>query len=301
MIRVITDSVSSIPKDDEHQKYMEVLTLYVNRDGREYEDQTMDIDAFYADIYDMLDNVPTSSQPSAEAFENAFEEAAAAGDQVLGVFISSGMSGSFEGAVRAARAAKARHPEFEYAIVDSTSCGGDEGMAVLDAVDAVREGRSLAHAAQATLLGVQASRFLFTPESLTFLKAGGRIGNAAALLGNLIQLTPVLTVHDTVTTTLAKVRTRPKALKRIMQQLNDDIEHCGGLKRIVVHYIGSKKPAIEWAKDVIEPFVGHAVDVIPVSPVIGVHVGPAIGIAYECNLPVPGKVTGNVQQYLCTH
>lgn len=301
MIRVITDSVASIPKDDSHQDELQMLTLYVNRDGQEYEDLTMDVDRFYADIYDMLDDIPTSSQPSVQSFERAFEDAAQAGDQVLGVFISTGLSGCYEGAMRAARSVKARHPDFEYALVDSTSCGGDEGLPVLDAVDAVREGRSLSHAAQAVLLGVQSTRFLFTPESLTFLKAGGRIGNAAALLGNLMQLVPVLTVRDTITTTLAKVRTRPKALKRIMQQLSDDIEHCGGLKRIVVHYIGSKAPAVEWAKTAIEPLVGHDVDVIPVSPVIGVHVGPAIGIAYECNLPLSGKITGNVQQYLCTH
>lgn len=301
MIRVITDSVASIPKDDSHQDELQMLTLYVNRDGQEYEDLTMDVDRFYADIYDMLDDIPTSSQPSVQSFERAFEDAAQAGDQVLGVFISTGLSGCYEGAMRAARSVKARHPDFEYALVDSTSCGGDEGLPVLDAVDAVREGRSLSHAAQAVLLGVQSTRFLFTPESLTFLKAGGRIGNAAALLGNLMQLVPVLTVRDTITTTLAKVRTRPKALKRIMQQLSDDIEHCGGLKRIVVHYIGSKAPAVEWAKTAIEPLVGHDVDVIPVSSVIGVHVGPAIGIAYECNLPLSGKITGNVQQYLCTH
>lgn len=301
MIRVVTDSVASIPRSIAESGNLEVLTLYVNRDGREYEDATMDVDAFYRDIYDMIDDIPTSSQPSAEAFERTFEEAAVAGDQVLGIFISTGLSGCYDGALRAARAVKARHLDFDYALIDSTSCGGDEGLPVLDAMDAVAAGRSLPHAAQATLLGVQCSRFLFTTESLAFLKAGGRIGNAAALLGNLVQLSPVFTVRDTLTTALAKVRTRPKALKRIIEQLNSDIEQCGGLKRLVVHYIGDKTPAVTWAHEVIEPLVGFAVDILPVSPVIGVHVGPAIGIAYECNRPVPGKITGNVQQYLCTH
>ena len=60
---------------------------------------------------------------------------------------------------------------------------------------------------------------------------------------------------------------------------------------MVVHYIGSAAPAIKWAREAIEPVVGHAVEVLPVSPVIGVHVGPAVGIAYECERPVPGKLT----------
>jgi DegV family protein with EDD domain len=299
MIRVITDSVASIPKGIAESDGLQVLTLYVNREGHEYEDAKMDVDEFYRDIYDMIDDIPTSSQPSAEAFERAFEDAANAGDQVLGIFISTGLSGCYNGALRAIRSVAARHAGFQYALIDSTSCGGDEGLPVLDAVDAVAEGCTLAEAAQKTLRGVQSSRFLFTTESLAFLKAGGRIGNAAALLGNLIQLAPVFTVHDTLTTALAKVRTRPKALKRIVEQLGDDIEQCGGLKRIVVHYIGDKTPAVKWAHDVIEPFVGFAVEVLPVSPVIGCHVGPAIGIAYECFEPVPGKITGNPQQYLC--
>jgi len=299
MIRVITDSVASIPRGEVERHQLEVLTLYVNREGREYEDLNMDVDEFYADIYDMIDNIPTSSQPSAQAFEDSFEDAAVAGDEVLGVFISTGLSGCFEGALRAARAVAARYPGFRYALVDSTSCGGDEGLPVLDGAEAVKAGSSLERAAQAVLHGVQSTRFLFTTESLAFLKAGGRIGNAAALLGDVIHLTPVFTVRDTFTTALAKVRTRPKALKRIMQQLDEDVKLCGGLKRIVVHYIGDKAPAIEWAKSTIEPFVGRSVEILPVSPVIGVHVGPAIGIAYECHQPVPKKVTGNVQQYLC--
>ena len=63
----------------------------------------------------------------------------------------------------------------------------------------------------------------------------------------------------------------------------EDIDACG-LKRVVVHYIGSAAPAIKWAREAIEPVVGHAVEVLPVSPVIGVHVGP-------CERPVPGKLT----------
>lgn len=128
---------------------------------------------------------------------------------------------------------------------------------------------------------MESTRFLFTPETLTFLQKGGRIGGAAALLGNLIQLSPVLTVRDGQATTLAKVRTRKKALDKIVQTFKADVE-AYGLKRVMVHYIGDKNPAVAWAREVIEPLVGHAVDVLPVSPVIGLHVGPAVGIAYEC-------------------
>ena len=292
MIKILTDSVASIPADAAREAGIDVITLYVNRDGRE-------LAAFYADIYDMVDNIPTSSQPSQAALEAVFEEAAQAGDEVLGVFISTGLSGAYEGAVRAARAVAARNIGFSYALVDSSSCGYDEAWPVFDAVAARAAGEDLEGCTRAVLKGIESTRFLFTPETLTFLQKGGRIGNAAALLGNLIQLSPVLTVSDGKATTLAKVRTRKKALEKILATFKDDVEKHG-LKNVVVHYIGDKTPAVAWAHEVVEPLLGRTVPVLPVSPVIGLHVGPAVGIAYECASALAGKLTAPVQARLCT-
>ena len=96
MIRIVTDSTASIPNDVAQENNIEVVSLYLNYQGREYEDATMDIDAFYKDIYDMIDDIPTSSQPSPSVFEKVFEQAAAAGDDVLGIFMSADMSGTVD-------------------------------------------------------------------------------------------------------------------------------------------------------------------------------------------------------------
>lgn len=76
MIKILTDSVASIPADVAREAGIDVVTLFVNREGCEYADSEMDLDAFYADIYDMVDNIPTSSQPSQHTLETVFEEAA---------------------------------------------------------------------------------------------------------------------------------------------------------------------------------------------------------------------------------
>ena len=290
MIRIVTDSTASIPREMARENDIEVVTLYLNYDGVEYEDAEMDVDAFYEDIREMVNNIPTSSQPSQARFEDVFERAAAAGDEVLGIFMSSRMSGTVEGALKAARSVAGRFSDLKFRIVDSTSNSFDEAWAVLAAAKGRDLGCTLDQCVNLALESVRSSRYLFTPESLRFLKAGGRIGNAAALLGAILKLCPIFTVYDGETTTFAKVRTQKKALSTIAAKLQEDVAEYG-LKNAIVHYIGSSDEARRWAREVIEPICGQAVDVVPVSPVIGLHVGPAVGISYECAMPIAGKLS----------
>ena len=299
MIRILTDSACDILPAEAQQLGVTVIPLNVTlEDGSILRDGIdMTPTEYYAHLASCR-KLPTTSQPSPELFERFYQDAAAAGDEVLGIFISSELSGTYEGAVRAARAVKARNIDFTYVIVDSTSCGYDEAWPVFDAVAARDAGEDLAGCAAAALRGIESTRFLFTPETLTFLQRGGRIGNAAALLGNLIQLSPVLTVSDGKADTFAKVRTRKKALDRIVTEFKKDVEQHG-LKHVVVHYIGDKAPAVAWAREVVEPLIGRTVSVLPVSPVIGLHVGPAVGLAYECASALAGKISGPVQARAC--
>lgn len=290
-IQIITDSVARVPAEVARERGIEVTSLFVRHGADEHREADMDVERFYQGIAGMIDDIPTSSQPSQHELESMFEKAAQAGRAVLGVFLSSRLSGTFDGAVRAARTVKSRNLGFECTLVDSASACSDEGFAVLDACDARDAGGTLKDCVAAAVHSVKSSRFLFTPESLAFLKAGGRIGSVSALLGSLVKITPVLTVADGVPVTFAKVRTTKRALDKIVDTLKDDMARCGGLKRIVVHYIGEKAPAAAWARDVIEPLVGREVPVHPASPVIGVHVGPAMGVAYECMEAVAGKLT----------
>ena len=117
-------------------------------------------------------------------------------------------------------------------------------------------------------------------------------------MGNLVQLAPVLTVRDGSPVTFAKVRTRKKALDKIVAAMKADIEDHG-LRDVVVHYIGDKAPAVKWAHEVIEPMLGRKVSVLPVSPVVGLHVGPAVGVAYECAHAISGKLTGSKAALTC--
>lgn len=292
MIRIVTDSTASIPHDIAVSKGVDMVTLYLNRNGVEYEDATMDIDSFYQDIYSMIDDIPKSSQPSQLKMEKTFESIALAGDELVGIFMSSKMSGTVENALRAAKSVANRDANFKYRIIDSLSNCYDEAWAVLAAATSRDSGCTLDQCCDAAIKSASSSRWLFAPESLRFLKAGGRIGNASALLGNLMKLCPIFTVRDGLTTTFSKVRTQKKALVTMANKVESDIKSYG-LKNIVVHYIGSSDEARRWAHEVIEPMAHMDVQVLPVSPVIGLHVGPAIGVVYECLEALPGKFTVN--------
>lgn len=293
MLRIITDSTASIPREMAKANNIEVVSMYLNRDGVEYVDATMDVEAFYRDIYAMVDNIPTSSQPTQSELEAAFADAARNGDDVLAIFMSSHMSGTVDSAVAAARRVAERYQGFTFRIVDSLSNSFDEAWSVLAAAAGRAAGKTIDECCEIAQKAIAASRFLFSPESLRFLKAGGRIGNAAALLGTIMKVCPIITVTDGKTTTFDKVRTHKKALRRIASQFKSDIEKHG-LKNVVVHYIGSPDEARQWSREVIEPICGKSVDVIPVSPVIGLHVGPCVAVAYECEEPLPRKLSKGV-------
>ena len=299
MIQIVTDSTASLPRSLTESLNIDVMTLHVHYDGKEYKDATMDLDEFYQNIADMKNNPPKSSQPNQIELEEYFEKAVREKNQVVGIFMSSSMSGTFEGALRAARVVEARCKEFSYAFVDSLSNSLDEGFAVLSAVAAREAGASCYQVAKEAADTVGCTRFLFAPESLSYLRAGGRIGSGAALLGNAIKLTPIFTVSDGVATVLTKVRTQKKAAVRIMEIFADDIKDHE-LNDVVVHYIGSKEPALKWCKKSVEPFLGREVPVLPVSPVIGCHVGPAFGIAYQCKSPLKGKLVKAKPEIVCS-
>ena len=153
------------------------------------------------------------------------------------------------------------------------------GYIVLEAAKAAKEGKSMEEIIDIAHKVINSSRFVFTPETLDYLKKGGRIGGAAALFGNMFQIKPILTVKDGKTTVLTKVRTKKKAIDSIISTLENDIS-SGVLRGITVHHINCYNEGVLLANK-IQQKLGIDVDIKSIGPVIGLHVGPgSIGIAY---------------------
>lgn len=278
-VRVVTDSLASIPADERAASGIDVVSLYVNDTAGNHCEVDMDVAAFYRRLVDTR-TLPTSSQPSIDSFVSAFRGALEHGSEVLGVFVSNKMSGTLDAARIAADMVIAEKPGARIELLDSRSNSMEEGFGALAAARAAQAGESIERCMDAARETLSRTRYLFTPESLEYLRRGGRIGAASALLGGLLNIKPVLTVESGVTTTFSKVRTHGRAVAEIARKFSEDVA-AFGLRRVIVHYIGEPGPAETFAREQIERLAGEPVRIIPVSPVIGLHVGPAVGVVYE--------------------
>jgi DegV family protein with EDD domain len=278
-VRVVTDSTSYIPSEEAAALGIRVVELSATLHGVTRTEDEIDAGEFYRSML-TGGEFPTSSQPSVACMIEALEEPVAAGDSVIAVLLSSKMSGTYETALMARDQIIERHPDAHIAVVDSLSNCMEEGFAVFAAARVAAEGGSLEATVEGARLTTTRTRWLFTPASLEYLRMGGRIGNARALLGTLLQVRPILTVIDGVTSTVRSVRTMRRAIETIADMVVSDTEEHG-LADIVVHHILDAGEAEQLAT-LLEPRIGRRPRVQQIGPAIGLHVGPGtIGVVYE--------------------
>ena len=277
-IKIVTDSTSYIA-DEYIKKYdINIVSLNVIINGVSSREIDIENEVFYEEIRNSKE-IPKSSQPIPEEMLNTFREIVEDGDSIVGIFLSSKMSGTYSNANMIKDMILEDYPDADIHILDSKTNCMQMRFAVIEAARTASEGKSINEVINAANHVINNSRFLFTPETLEYLKKGGRIGGAAALFGNVLQIKPILTVVNGETSVFKKVRTRKKAIEEIVKTVLEEIE-SKGLGDIVVHHINCQEDGLKLAK-ALENKLGKKVEIQSIGPVIGVHVGPgSIGIAY---------------------
>jgi DegV family protein with EDD domain len=218
---------------------------------------------------------PRTSQPTPAEFEVVFRELGADGGSIVCTTISSDLSGTYASATQA----RAALPELDIRVVDTRSVAPGHYAAVREAVRIVERGGD-ADTVVAAIVAVQSStRVLFTLETLEFLRRGGRIGGARAMLGSMLDIKPVLEIRGGVIEPVARVRTYPRAIDRVVEEFSKAATAWGGAELIVAH---ADRPKI--AAELIERMRSQASGepaLTVVGPVIGCHSGPgAIGVGF---------------------
>ena len=285
--QIISDTTSYIDMELQKELGIKLIPLSVHFPDESFQEDQVDYDYFYNKI--IKDSIiPTSSQPSAWEFLTIFKEIIVAGDDIVAIFISSDMSGTFINAVSARMELLEEFPDAKVEIIDSRTNCMALGAIVLEAARVAKSGGTYDEIITAAIKTRNCVSFYFTPKVLDFLIKGGRIGTASALIGKLLDINPVLTVdmNKGMTHLHTKARGFAKALTKIYEAIAKDYMQCG-LKAVYIHHISAKEEAEKTKIVIAEKYPDVSVNICNIGPVIGTHVGPGtIGISYCTEKPI---------------
>lgn len=273
MIALVTDSTACLPDDLVRRHDIQVVRLHLLVDGESYV-EGVDMDA--SEVAEALREKRwvSTSKPSAGDFLDAYEALAQAGaEAILSIHISSEMSGTVSSAEIAAG-----ESAVPVTVLDSRSLGMGLGFAVVSAAEMLAAGGSATAAAATARRRAEESHTTFYVDTLEFLRRGGRIGRASALVGSALAIKPLLALEGGAVGPLEKVRTASKALARLEEitatQVEEHADSPHGVD-VAVHSLDADDRA-DALRDRLQDRFGDDVEVrsVGLSAVVAAHVGP---------------------------
>jgi DegV family protein with EDD domain len=281
-IAIVTDSTAYIPSDL-IQKYNLSVTPQVLIWGEETFQDGVDIqpDEFYARLK-TTKVMPTTSQVTPITMKTTFEGLIGKGYEVLGIFLSAKLSGTIQSAVQAIEMMGTAGEKVTY--VDSWSTAMAMGFQVLTVARAVEDGADMKEAVALAEKAREHTGVYFAVDTLEFLHRGGRIGGAQRFLGTALNMKPVLAVIDGRVEAVERIRTKGKALDRVLELV---MEQTKG--KTPVHLATLHASAEDEAQALLDK-ASKEMDAIEsvlttVSPVVGTHAGPGtVGMAYMAGI-----------------
>ena len=271
-VRIVTDSTAFLKKETVEQNKITVVPLYVNFENETILDGSISNATFF-DKMKHATKMPFTSQPSPGDFVEVFEKIIAEGDEIVTIVISSGISGTYESAINAARIVDSKR----IAVVDSILTSGGLAMLVKEAAEAAAQGKTKEEIVALVEDKKRRLRIFFIPDTLEYLKKGGRIGGAQALLGTLLKIKPVLYLNNGKVDKYDKVRTMKKAMERIV----DEIPPAKGSFPVTIVHAEAHDSSVKIKNLIVERFPEADIVIDELSPVIGTHAGPGVvGICF---------------------
>jgi len=271
-MKIVTDCAADLPNEELESLGIIQAPLYIQFPEGEVSATDISADEFYNRLEAMRPAIPSTAQPSSGAFNEIYRRVADASKSILSIHISSGLSGT----INSARVGAEHIKESVVNIFDSMTLSGGERFQVLAAARAAKAGWSLKLILE-RLEKIRANtEVIYTLETLEYLARGGRIGRVQALMGSVLKIKPIIRVDhkDGKYTTVAKGRTVTQNLSTIV----DHIANMYGsipLWTTVLHGRFSEG-ADSLAKLMSERLNIKKLEILRISPVLGVHTGPGI-------------------------
>ncbi len=290
-IAIMTDSNSGITQKEAAGLGISVLPMpFMINDTTYFEDINLTQDRFYEFLEN--DAVVSTSQPSPDSLIHMFHKLLAEYDEVVHIPMSSGLSGSCQTACMLAQ-----EPEFDgkVFVVNNQRISVTQTQSVLDAMELAKKGYDGAQIKKILEEDKFNSSIYIMLDTLFYLKKGGRITPAAAALGTLLKLKPVLQIQGEKLDAFAKARTKSAGKSMMLQAIKNDIENRfggfdeGAKERVTLHiaYTKDAEEAELWKQEVMEAFPGFRLKMAPLSLSVACHIGPgALALACTRNLIV---------------
>jgi DegV family protein with EDD domain len=268
-VAVVTDSTAYLPDSALRRWHVRVAPVLVTIAGKTYHE---DVDVSPATVARALrDWQPvTTSRPSPAEFADIYRNALADGAQaIVSIHLSGDLSGTYESALLAAR-----DSEVPVQVLDSRSIGMGLGFPVLAAARTAAQSASLEEVVAVARKEIDTTQLLFYVDTLEYLRRGGRIGKASAMVGTALRVKPLLQVVDGRVEPLEKARTAGKALARLADIA---VERAAGRRvEAAVQHLDSPGRADQLAEELRKRLNLDEVMISEVGAVVGTHVGPGM-------------------------
>lgn len=273
---VVTDSTAYLPKELREKFNIHMVSLNVIFGEEAYREE-IDIksDEFYEEVR-KSDKLPTTSQPPIGEFISKYEELAKEYDAVISIHLSSGISGTYQGAVSAGEMVEGIQV---YPFDSEISCHV-QGFYVLEAAKMAQEGKTPDEILARLNEMKKTVRAYFMVDDLSHLQRGGRLSSAQAIIGSLLQVKPLLHFENKVIVPFEKIRTKKKAMKRIVEFLEQDAKSGDQMEAVIIH-ANREDEAKEWMSELQPQFPNVQFSISYFGPVIGTHLGEgAMGMGW---------------------
>lgn len=270
-VAVVTDSTATLDEARAADAGIDVVPISVMLGADIYIDGPgLDSDLVARALRDF---VPVStSRPNPADFAQAYEKAAQDGaDAIVSVHLSSKISGTFDSATLAAE-----QSPIPVEVIDSGQVGLATGFVALNAARAAAEGRAVdGVAGVARAAGKEAVTYFYV-DTLEYMRRGGRVGSAAALIGSALAVKPLLSVDEGSIHPLEKVRTSARAMGRLQDIVVERAEEYEGRFEVGVQHLDARDKAQQFAGRLAKALGFEEIEVSEVSPSIAAHVGPGM-------------------------
>jgi len=270
-MKIVTDCAADLPAEEIEALGITQAPLYIQFPEGEVSALDLTPDEFYDRLAAMHPDIPSTAQPSSGMFSSIYQKLAEKGKEILSIHISSGLSGTINSARLGSEESKS-----DVKIWDTMTLSGGERFQVLAAALASKAGWGIKAILERLEHIRKHTEVVYTLETLEYLAKGGRIGRVQALAGMLLKIKPVITVDhaDGKYTTVSKGRTIPQSLEIIADYL---FKKAGDEPQWVTVLHGKYQESADALAEILKKKLNISrLEVMRISPVLGVHTGPGI-------------------------